>query len=327
MIQERYLARKTEAIKALPCHTNRASELGHPCTRYLYFVRAAWQKRILHSPTLQSIFDIGKLYEEHAITELKAMGFRIIEQQRYYEWKKYQITGHVDGKLYVEDWMVQEAPPEIQPLLNIGHTVPMDVKSCESHVWERLNTVEDLLKSPKVYHQKYVGQLTIYALSAEEPVGVIILVNKQTGVPKEIWIPLNYDYGEGLIKKAETVNAAIEKQEIPPPIPWSEDICGACPFLVECLPEVKRQPLELLTDPELEGQLIRLSEIKPLVQEYEKLDKTVKGKLKGQDKVLIGDFLVTGSEVSRTGYTVKPVTYWQVKIDRLSSTRKEEADD
>lgn len=327
MIQERYLQHMKSLIKVTPTHTNRASEIGHPCERYLYFLRVDWDKRALHSPTLQSIFDIGNLYEEHAITKLKKMGFKIIEQQQFYEWKKYQITGHVDGKMYIEDWMIQEAPPEIQPLLNIGHVVPMDVKSMETHIWDRMNTVEDLLKSPKVYHQKYVGQVTVYELCQGEPIGLLLCVNKQTGIPKEIWVPLNYEFGETLVKRAERVNAAIAAKTIPDPIPWSESICGSCAFLSHCLPEMKRQPMEILTDPELEDQLKRLAEIKPYSQEFEKLDKTVKAKLKGHEKVLVGDFVITGKTVNRAGFAVKPTSFWQVSIEHLAANPKEDTNE
>lgn len=299
-IAERQLAWAQTHIRQSPCHTNRASELGHPCDRYLVFLRTRWQEASLHSPELQLIFDEGLLHEQAGSRQLEAMGFPILEQQRDYEWKEYQITGHIDGKILISDVLR-----------------PYEFKSMSPWIWEKTQTLDDLHTAKQPWLRKYPAQVMLYTLLANASEALLILKNKLTGRLKDLLVPLDFTYAESLLKKAERVNAHVAAATTPAPIPWEEAICGTCRFGHICLPEAKREALQFVAFPELEAKLRRRADLEAAKREYDTLDKEVKEVVKGQTKVVVGDFLITGKEQTRKEYMVKASTYWQTKIDRF----------
>ena len=99
MIVERVLESKKAKIQQWPVNANRASSLGHECTRFLVFERTRWKEKTLHDARVQMIFDIGNVLEQMVSQDLREAGFAVIEQQRGFQWSKYQITGTIDCKL------------------------------------------------------------------------------------------------------------------------------------------------------------------------------------------------------------------------------------
>ena len=85
--------------KISPQHVNRASNLGHPCLRYLVYCRTRWQDMTLHPVSLQYIFMGGQAEEADGVKLLHEAGIEIIEQQKSFFWKEYQISGHLDFKV------------------------------------------------------------------------------------------------------------------------------------------------------------------------------------------------------------------------------------
>ena len=150
----------------------------------------------------------------------------------------------------------------------------------------------------------------------EREEGVWIFKNKVNGQMKEIWYKLDYALGEEALKRAEAINAHVTASTNADPIEWDESICGECPFLHICLPDVDRTPLEIIDSVELTMMLNRRAELYPMSKEYEEIDKEVKETVKGKEKLLIGDWLITGKKMHRKAYEVKESDYWQVSIKR-----------
>jgi len=300
MIVEKIEELKRSRIKQWPVRSNRASDLGHECLRYLVLQRTRWQEKKLHDVRLQSIFDEGNLHESAVIRDLMDAGIQVIEPQRGYEWREYQITGHIDAKIVIN-----------------GKVVPLEIKSASPFIFQALNNIQDLYHGKYHYLRKYPAQMTIYLLMDNKEEGLFLFKNKVTGELKEIPMPLDYDLGEKLLKKAEAINEHVANETLPDYIPYDEEICGECPFQHVCLPEIKRDALEIETDPELEEKLKRYFELKPLKSEYDKLDKEIKIKFKEQEKVVIGNWLVTGKWVERKGFTVETSQYWKTNFKRL----------
>ena len=301
MLLEKLDERLQAQIKLSPCHTNRASELGHACKRYLVLRRTRWQEAELPSLSLQRLFGEGHIQERAVIRALEDAGFVVVEQQRDYEWKEYQITAHLDGKILLE-----------------GAAVPLEVKSMSPYIFKSIHTAADLLNPRYPHLQKYLAQLQIYMLLSNSEKAVLLLKDKSSGQIKELWMELDYQFAESLIQKAQSINVAVAAGILPERIPYTENICGRCPFLAICLPEVKRDALEIITDPELEANLKRRHELAPLRAEYEQLDDQVKAILKEHERVVVGDFLVHGSWVEPKG---RP-KYWKVSIDKLEATKE-----
>ncbi len=295
MLVEKIVEQKQAKIRLRPCHTNRASSLGHVCERKLVFDRTRWEEATLYDVGLQFIFDEGNLQEQQVLKDLAEAGWQVVEQQRDYEWKEYQITAHLDGKVLLEK------------------PVTLEIKSMNPYTFTQINSAQDIIQSKKHYIRAYAAQGQIYMLLSNSDKMVFIFKNKSTGQLKEIWMDLDYQFAEELIQKASRINAHVAAGTIPEPIPWNEDVCGRCAFAHICLPEARREALDLTDDPELEVKLLRRAVLAPLRKEYEEIDDEVKSAVKEKPKVVVGDFLITGKFIEPKG---KP-RYWKSDIQLL----------
>ncbi len=308
MIVEKIVEHKRAKIKQWPVSSNRASEAGHSCERYLVFHRARWQEKTLHDVGLQFVFDEGVIHEAAVLKELAEAGVSVVEQQRPFSWPELNLTGHVDGKIVVD-----------------GRAIPLEIKSMSPYVFESVNSVADLLNGKYEYLRKYPAQLTLYMLMDNKDEAIFLFKNKVNGQIKEVPMRLDYDYGEQLIRKIERVNVHVAAGTVPDPIEWDERTCGSCGFSHVCLPEVRRQALDLTDDPELEEKLRRRDELKSLVSEYDALDKSVKEALKEKEKVVVGNYLITGKWIEKACSAKEAYVqrYWQTKISKIEKLKTE----
>jgi len=143
---------------------------------------------------------------------------------------------------------------------------------------------------------------------------------------KEIEMPLDYELGEVLLKRAEAINTHVAAGTLPEPI-GEEMWCNGCPFAHICLPEQIGKEVEIDTG-ELATMLDRLEELKPIVKEYEEIDEQVKEIVKGREKVLAGNYFITGKYLTRKSYDIpadlkaqfeKVTQYWKTTIKRLAA--------
>ena len=303
MIVEKVIELKKSRIKQWPVHSNRASELGHECIRYLVFQRTRWQDRTLHDVNLQMIFDEGNVQERAIIRDLEDAGFDLIEQQKPFDWIRYNITGHLDAKIIID-----------------GKAIPLEIKSMSPYVYRVINSIDDM-KNAKYHHLRmYPSQLNLYCLMDNKEFAYFLLKNKGTGQLKEIRMDIDYDLGEKLLQKAEAINLHVNKGTVPNCIEYRDDICGSCGYLHVCLPEVKRTEIEFRYDPELVEKLDRWNELKPYQTEYAKIDKEIKSAFNRLEKAIIGDYLVQGKEVKRQAYNVKEQRFWKVNISKIGES-------
>lgn len=308
MIVEKVLESTAKQIKQYPVNSNRASDLGIPCVRYHVLNRTKWQERAMHDVGLQLIFNMGNEIEKIVLRELDEAGITVIEQQRSFQWPEYQITGHTDGTICLDDgqW-------------------PLEIKSCSPFVFKAINSVADLTHGKYAYLRKYPAQLTLYCLMSNKEKGVIIFKDKSSGALKEVWIPLDYELGETLLKRAEAVNAHVAAGTLPEPI--NDNLwCDGCAYAHICLPEHIGKEVEIDTG-ELASMLDRLEELKPAVKEYEEIDDQVKKAVEGREKVLAGSWLVLGKWAERKSYDIpaeikaqyeKITKYWRRTVRRAA---------
>ena len=301
MIIEKIMQFKAAGITQSPCTSNRASECGHPCERYLVFCRTNWKDRKLFDANVQLIFDLGNDIERRVLQDMTEAGLQVVEQQRHFEWKKYELTGHVDGKIMID-----------------GEAVPFEIKSTSPYMFKAVNSIDDMFRSRYVYMQKYPYQLLAYMLMDGKPKSLFILKDKSSGQMKEIWMDLDYDLGEKLIKKLESVNLHIASGEIPEPIAWDDDTCGRCAFLHICQPDRKVDELPILDNAEIELLLERYFALKPSATEYKEVEDELKEKLEGVNAV-IGNYYVTGNWIEKKAYDChfKESRYWKRSVKML----------
>lgn len=293
---------KKKKIKLYPCNSNRASQLPDECERKLVYSRTCWDKQTLHDVDLQYIFDEGALQEQAVIRELQEAGINVIEQQRAFAWKEYQITGHIDAKVALN-----------------GKYYPLEVKSMSPNVWKSINEPQDLKKYS--WTKKYIGQLVLYLLMGNAEEGILLLKNKSTGKFKQLVIRLNdyLDLGEELLKKAERINKHIEEKTLPERINDYE-VCSECGFKHICLPEILNEGgIEIIDNKELEEKFDRLEELKPHYQEYKKLDEEIKKMVEGKENLACGKYLISGKWVERKipPQPEKIIKFWQKKIVKV----------
>jgi CRISPR/Cas system-associated exonuclease Cas4 (RecB family) len=306
MIVEKIIESKERKIKGYPVNSNRASDLGIPCVRYHVLNRTRWQEKSLHDSGLQFVFDMGNEIEEIVLKELAEAGVKVIEQQRSFEWKEYQITGHIDGKIMVD---------------NIVYPVPMEIKSCSPFVFKAINSINDLKNGKYGYLRKYPTQLNLYMFMDNKEKGVFLFKDKVSGQIKEIWMDIDYNMGEETLKRAEAINNHVAEGTLPDPI--NEEMwCDKCPFAHICLPDQIGKEIEIDTT-ELSTMLDRLEELKPAVKEYDEIDGQVKELVEGREKVLAGSWFITGKYLEKKSYDIpaeikaqyeKVTRYWRRKV-------------
>jgi hypothetical protein len=299
-------------IKQYPHPNNRASEAGHPCVRFLVLSRLKSELKALHDVNLQRIFDEGNLHERAVMRELEDAGFKVVEQQRSFEWKKFQLTGHIDGKIEID-----------------GKLIPIDIKSCSPNIFPAIekSDPEEMLNSKYVWIRKYPAQILLYMIMDGAEKGILLFKDKSSGKKCQKNFNLNdhLEYTESILKKLEIVNSYVEKEEIPD-IEQSDE-CRRCDFAkTYCFPGQDYGPgFDFLSNEEKEAKLIRWYETEEPYKEHKQLDKELKEDFKGKDTV-IGDFMITSKEYERKSYKVPAeikeqyleiTKYFRTKIEKL----------
>lgn len=305
MIIEKIYEKKARKIKKMPCRSNRASELGHECLRYLVYTRTHWEEKLLHDIKLQLIFDEGNLQEEVVLQDLKDAGFKVYGQQSGFEIKDLEITGHMDCVIEI-DYVLY----------------PCEVKSMSPHIFEKVSKLEDFFNPRYPWLHKYPGQLMLYMLAKDIDRGVFLLKNKSTGELKEIWVDLDWDMADELFEKARQVNEHISRGSLPDRLEVL-DPCQRCHFRHICLPEKDFGPGVIIEDhPAIEMMLERLGELQGAKEEYDDIERKLKNLLEGKEAI-IGRWFISGNWIERGSYKVDATRYWNRWMIDISEDKKQ----
>ena len=306
-IIEKIKEAKRKKIKVYPQHVVRASEVGHDCERYLVFSITRWEDKKLHGAETEFMFEGGRLVEDLAIKDFEDAGFKVYrpEPDKAIMATNPKITGHIDIRV------------------NFGNdkVYTGEIKGLNMYDWNSLNCLQDFFTSNKVWIRKYPAQLMTYLHIKGEEEGFFYLKSVPKFQPKLIWINLDHEYMNSILAKTKRIEAHVTNETLPQTIN-DPKVCQYCGFLHVCLPEIKQKELEFIDDPDFETKLLRREELRSLKSEYDLLDKEVKNYCKGRERLMVGDFLITGNEISRKGYVVADTTYWKVKIARLNTKDK-----
>lgn len=300
MIVEKVLETKRSRIRSWPVHTNRASELGHECLRYLVLQRTRSAEKALHGVDLELIFELGNLFEKKVLSDLAEAGITVIEQQRFFEWKEYQLTGHCDGKVLFE-----------------GKAYPLETKSSSPYIFDTIKDIGSLKNSRFLYLRKYVTQLNLYCLMSEADKGVFVFANKSTGQLKEIWMDVDRELGKRDLAKATLVNRHVAEGTLPELPPETDSICPGCAYEHVCAPSRRGEGVIIENNQALEELLDRRESLASSWKEYEDVDRQLKQALREKDKVFIGDYYITGRWQERKESVVKASRFWVAKLAKM----------
>jgi CRISPR/Cas system-associated exonuclease Cas4 (RecB family) len=294
--QEKYLQEK---IYRARWKSNRASGLGDVCTRRLFYYRTCGELAEEINTHLAAIFEEGKDQEPVVRRYLSELGFEIMRTQATAEWPEYQISGSVDG---IYQWGEQRYIVEI--------------KTVSSFAWDKLKTIEDFNEG---FYRKWFAQMQIYMILFGYENGIFILKNKEAKELRVIETTLDYGYAEGLLKKAEHINQAIESNA-PPEYINNPVECKRCPFFGKvCNPPMDFGTMSVIEDDELADKLAKRDSLDPLRKEFDALDKEVKERFREIPDAICGNYHITGSpSILRIKATeAREVPTWRVKIEKI----------
>jgi hypothetical protein len=293
---------KRKNIHVSPQYAVRASEIGHPCERYLVYSIRNWSDRKPHPPEVEFIFEGGRAVEDLAIKDLEDAGFRVYrpEPDKALINIKPKISMHLDVRVDFGDGIVRTG----------------EIKGLNVLDWQRLNTIDDFFNSKKSWIKKYPAQLMTYLYGKGEEEGFFYLKSIPRFQPKIIPVKLDLCYMESILQKTERIEKHLADDTLPDFID-DPNTCENCAFNHICLPPINRDELEFVNDEELAEMLERRDSLRETAAEYNQLDKTVKERFRGKERLVCGEFLVTGKEISRKGYTVADMSYMQYKIVKL----------
>jgi len=251
-----------------------ASSLGYRCERRLVYARTRPEMAAQVTPELASIFEEGDLHQTDVRRELLVLGFEALEAERAFRDEKLQIAGRIDGMLSMPG--------------DHRSRIPVEIKSCSG---SPPTTAEGLREHEGIYG-RYYAQIQTYLVLTASPAGMFLFKDKITGLWSIVVVPLDYDYAEGLLKKAERVRDHVAAKTLPDRLADRSE-CAACPFQSSiCLPEkAETDPMLLVTDTELIAQLEQRERLDPAATAFDKIDKSVKTRfsLTKGERFVVGD--------------------------------------
>ena len=253
-----------------PVRSNRASELGHPCERYLTYQRLHWDKAEPKPASLMRVFNEGKYQGESIKATLREMGFVIREEELNFPPNSWNIGGRIDAKIG----------------FNEREMFVAELKSCSPFIFPKLDA--DYIRHPfdpkHWYLRNYYAQMQLYLFldtttyKDRPQEGLFVLKNKTSGEVKLVPITLDMDFADWLIERVERVNLAVAKQELLPPN--INPSCNECPYKTLCLPAIESDGcLTAEQNKELDDLLTRRDALRTSRDEYNALDDAVKAML------------------------------------------------
>ena len=307
-IEDKYYALKQGRIKQFSHEHNNASEIGHPCERFLVFSRTRWKDKPLHDVGLQCIFDEGNNQEKSLVRDLMDAGIEFIEGQKALYEKRILLSARLDGSIVID-----------------RQAYPAEIKSMSPFSFEKINTVQDMFDD--MYAQKYPAQLTLYLYLDNKEKGFFILKNKSSGQIKVLELALDYNYAEELIQKIERVNKYVDNNEVPP-VTVDASICKSCAFLHVCMPDIKNTAIVFDDDSDLLKLINRYNELKAELdktktaeKELDNVKELIKKAVTDKEKIIAGNYLVTGKWIERKEGIVKASKYWKWNAEDITAAK------
>ena len=248
------------------------------CDRYMCYSVLNWQEKKVFDTGVLARMQEGTQHEKQIVIELMNMGFSVIQNQMPIEIKEPK-TGELmcRGKL---DFILQYE----------GKKYPAEVKTMNPNIFNSINKIEDFQRKP--YLRKYLAQINLYMFGNSCEEGLFILDNLM-GQWKIIPVLLDYEGTEAILQKLERNWKHIKAKTYPKPIPYDSEMCENCTFATTCLRDIpESQRLDFSEDIDLPIIVNRYLELKPLVKEYDILDKSIKSKVelvKENKTIMVGE--------------------------------------
>jgi len=301
VVDKVYKVIEAEARQGVQAY-NRASTIGHPCLRYLYYCRTAHDQRQIPPLRKRLIWREGERQELAVIMDLMEAGFKVKQAQRDFVNEALQLVGHPDGFLEVE-----------------GEEVLLEIKGVNPYSFSRISDWPDLLKSKFWWERGWYYQVQAYLLLAGKEKALMLLKNKVTGELKEVWVEADEQVKKEIESRCHLVNMHVSHQDPPErPEDMDEMVCRDCEFYHLCLPDTLREPIEVRGDEDEIAELLDEREkLEEAHRRYQEINDLLKKKLEGVQRLIVGNWLIEGKEVVRKPYTVPETRYWRLSYKKI----------
>ncbi len=283
---------------------HRASGIGMPCARFLVHAQRDWDKSARINDGLLLLFKEGHLHEREIMADLATIGAEVWGQQDSKEWRGMNITGHPDGKIYLQDGSTQQL-------------AIVEIKSTNSQTFRKICVADDLL-GHSLITRKWYAQCQIYMMLFNCEHCLMLLKDRQWGGIKQINIELNLDYTEVILKRVELANQHLKEGTWPDKIN-DPAVCNKCWQAHNCMPDmIATATMGVIDNEELEDMVTRIMELKEAFKEHNSLDRAIKNRLPREvGEFILGTFLIKQTQVDKKEYTVKASSYITRKFESI----------
>jgi hypothetical protein len=204
--------------------------------------------------------------------------------------------------------------------------------------WDSIGGYGDIVNHKSHYIRKYASQLQLYMYMVGKEEALFVLKHKSNGRLKLISVVIDYDYVNTLLKKAQKVNALVEKTRnngrgIDVEATTDTAICRSCSFCHICFKEQDfGKGISVIDDSEVADKLDRLEQLKPLAEEADEIKEEIGDYFKakaateatnGHADFLVGDFAVKLSKVKSTRYSGIPLDIKQQYAEKYEYWKME----
>lgn len=287
---------------------------------------------------LQALFQSGNVNEAAYKAQLRDLGLDLVEDGAPLSEdmrRKYNIGGYLDTRIKWEGSRIPiemklTNPNSFSKIDGLGADVLKNGDITQSMIERGIESMKRV-----VWFRKYLRQLMVYLLGTNEDVGMFAFTDGR-GAWKFVIVPLDYQEGERILKIAESIKTHVESNTLPERIPYDQEICGKCPFLTTCIPDILSIPAKKIEGSEvLAGLLEKKESLVPAWREVESIDKKIKAIFEGvKDGVFaVGNFVITRKNQQKTMYEIpddvkakyaKKRDEYRNKIERFAKTDTED---
>lgn len=265
--------------RSYPVNANWASQLGHPCERYLWHNRKDWEQK--KPRDWKGVGIRGNLIADWWKRHMSEKGYTVTEAERPLSQalrERFQISGKIDGRIGLKG----TAKPRLY-----------EFKTMNEHEYKRVNTYEDIADSHKDYIRMYIAQIQTYLYDMNEEAGLFIICNASTLEWKAIVVYLDYTYVEWLLQRAERVNKAVTLNQPPARMAYGKT-CQRCDYAHICLPDIRNEGLEFRDEEHLIQLLKDAAALKDAYENYDAKMSEAKDIAKeiGKDCIVGGEYKI-----------------------------------
>ncbi len=279
------------------------------CERQGVYEFTHYKDKAPFSWELLALFQSGNVNEAAYKAQLRELGLDLVEDGAPLSddmRRKYNLGGYLDTRIKWEGArIVVEMKLTNQNMFNSLDGISGDIIKTGDITQAQIERGIASMKRV-IFFRKYLRQMTVYLLGTGEEVGMFAFTDGR-GAWKFVIVPLDYEEAERILGIAERIKTHVDSGTQPDRIPYDHEICGRCPFLATCIPDIANVPsLKIEGNEVLAGLLEERDSKLEKWSDVEKINKKIKSffeNVKG-GAFTVGNFIITRKAGQRKSYQV-----------------------